>query len=141
MASQQLEDERAPLPAGGVAELEQSEAVAPNLLDPRELRAGELLGEAVERGRVGALVLVHAPLLQDEPRAFGVGREADAEQRGPLGVRNRRVQDEEHVPGGQGLHLAHAPATNELAELADELGQVRRSQCRQVAQESSSATL
>ena len=141
MASQQFEDERAPLPAGRVAELEQSEAVAPDLLDPRELRAGELLGEAVERGRMGALVLVHAPLLQDEPRALRVGREADAEERGPLGVRNRRVQDEEHVPGGQGLHLAHAPATNELAELADELGQVRRSQCRPVAQESSSATL
>jgi hypothetical protein len=89
---------------------------------------------------VGPLVVVDAPLLEDEPRAVGMGREAHPEEGRALGVGPWRVQNQEQVPGRQGLDLADGPAGNELAELADELGQVGGGE-RRSAQESSSATL
>ena len=85
-------------------------------------------------------MVVDPALLEDEPCSVGVGREAHPQEGRPRGVGLGRVQDQEQVPGREGLDLADGPAGNELAELADELGQVGGGE-RRSAQESSSATL
>ena len=118
MSPRQLEEQRAATPLR--LELEERHPVASHLLQPPELRAGELSLEALVEGALWSRVALQASVLEVESPRVSLAGEIDPEDR-DLWAASPRDEGQDGVLGGACLHVAEGGPLEERGELFNQL--------------------